>query len=102
MFVSLKIISINKNNEYVLQNEKSKKQHTLMLEFYNVKNPKVGDRLFISKNLLDINFEGFCQPYAFTVANENEIEKFAQNNFDNEIAVLFNSNNKTILKRIYG
>ncbi len=102
MFLSLKIISINKNNEYVLQSEKSKKRYTLMLEFYDVEKPQIGDRLLISKTLLDKNSQLFCQPYAFAAADKSVIDNFAQNYSNDDIVVLSNLNKNIILQRIYG
>lgn len=96
--VILEISSVNLYNNYYLLDKKNNKAYSLYLEFYGVDKPKVGDSLAINEKLLDKNYEGYCQPYAFILCeNENKI------NVNNTEKIALNCGNKKyILKRIYG
>ena len=94
--MSLKIKQINKFNEYILQDVKTKKMHRLILEFYKIE-PKVGDLIVINEKLLDPKSDLYIQSYAFEEFNEIE------NNLDEaDLAGLITKDKKYILKRIYG
>lgn len=96
MQVSLKIKRINKFNEYILQDVKTKKKHRLILEFYGI-NPKVGDLIMINEKLLDPKSEHYIQSYAFEKLGEIE------NNLDEtDLAGLMSNDKKYVLKRMYG
>lgn len=96
MDLSLKIMQINKFNEYILQDVKTKKTHRLILEFYGI-NPKVGDMILLNEKLLDPKSDLYVQSYAFEELDGNE------NNLDEmDLAGLITNNKKHILKRMYG
>lgn len=96
MDLSLKIRQINKFNEYILQDVKTKKTHRLILEFYGI-NPKLGDIILLNEKLLDPKSDLYVQSYAFEKLNEIE------NNFDEtDLAGLMSNDKKYILKRMYG
>lgn len=96
--VILEISSVNLYNNYNLLDKKNNKTYSLYLEFYGIDKPKVGDCLAINEKLLDRNYEGYCQPYAFKLCeNENKI-----NANDIEKIALNLGNKKYVLKRIYG
>ena len=96
MQVSLKIKQINKFNEYILQDVKTKKKHRLILEFYGI-NPNVGDLIMINEKLLDPKSELYIQSYAFEKLDEIE------NNLDEtDLAGLMSNDKKYVLKRMYG
>ena len=96
MDLSLKIMQINKFNEYILQDVKTKKTHRLILEFYGI-NPKVGDMILLNEKLLDPKSDLYVQSYAFEELDGKE------NNLDEmDLAGLITNNKKHILKRMYG
>ena len=93
---SLKIRQINKFNEYILQDIKTKRTHRLILEFYGI-NPKVGDIILLNEELLDPKSDLYIQSYAFEKFNEIE------NNLDKaDLAGLITKDKKYVLKRMYG
>ena len=96
MDLSLKIMQINKFNEYILQDVKTKKTHRLILEFYGI-SPKVGDMILLNEKLLDPKSDLYVQSYAFEELDGKE------NNLDEmDLAGLITNNKKHILKRMYG
>ena len=96
MDLSLKIMQINKFNEYILQDIKTKKTHRLILEFYKI-NPNVGDIILISEKLLDPKSDLYIQSYAF-----EELEEITKNLDEADLAGLITKDKKYILKRMYG
>ncbi len=97
MDIGLKIVKINKFNQYVLQDTKTKEEFKLILEFYGMFKPKVDDILLIDKRLLDHKNEWFSQPYAFEIFNDDEDDLK-----EIDLVGLLTKNKKYILKRIYG
>ncbi len=83
--------------EYVLINKQGKSQ-SLMLEFYNMKEPAIGDKIYMDASLLNRNSVNFVQPYAFEPIRENETENIS----DKDIAGLHTKTEHIALKRIYG
>ena len=99
MDVSLKIKEKREFNEYILVDTKTKREYKLILEFYFMDEPKIGDVLVLNEELLNINNENFVQPYAFEILTENEDFKWLN---ENDMAALVTKDKKYILKRIYG
>lgn len=97
MILSLKIKEIKEYNEYILQDMTTKQKHSLVLEFYKLNNPKVGDVLLLDESLLNRNSKNFSQPYAFEKLDNEE-----KNISENDLACLVCKDKKYILKRIYG
>lgn len=95
--MELKVLKINEYNNFLLKDVQTEKVYSLFLEFYNVPDIEVSDTIFLNKNLLNPQFEGFAQPYAFELFLGNVDEK---NNL--EYAIYCKKNKKYILKRIYG
>lgn len=97
MDLVLKVVRINKYNEFILQDKDSKKEYSLILEFYGIDKPKVNDVLFLNEKLVDKNYEGYSQPYAFEMLNDDD------NNLNGiDIVGLVSKGKKYILKRVYG
>ena len=97
MDLSLKIKKINEFNEYILQDKKSKKEYNLVLEFYGINQPNINDIILLNENLVNKNYEGYAQPYAFEIFDKKDIEI---NEID--MAGLITKDKKYILKRVYG
>ncbi len=95
---ALKILEIGKYNSYVLEEIHSKKRYNLILEFYGIKNPEVGDSIIINSKLLDPKFEGYCQPYAFESCKKS-LSEFGE---ETEYIVLHSKNEDIVLQRVYG
>ena len=96
MDLSLKIKQINKFNEYILQDVKTKRIHRLILEFHGI-DPKVGDVILLNEKLLNPKSDLYIQSYAFEEFKEIE------NNLDKaDLAGLITKDKKYILKRMYG
>ena len=97
MFLHLKIVKENDYNEYVLKNNKDNKEYKLILEFYGIDKPKVGDVIIISDKLIEPNNEWYSQPYVFELSSkvDKNIEKI-------NLLGLISQGKKYILKRIYG
>ncbi len=95
--VELKVLNVNEYNNFLLKDVQTEKVYSLFLEFYNVPNIEVGDTIFLNHNLLNPQFEGFAQPYAFELFS-GEVD--VKNN--NEDLEFCSKNKKYCLKRIYG
>ncbi len=97
MDLKLKVVQLKPYNQYVLLDEASQKTFSLVLEFYGVKSPQINDFLVLNEKLLDQNFEGYCEPYAFTpLEDSDEIRD------ESELSGLICSGEKYVLKRVYG
>ncbi len=96
--VELIIKEINKNNQFILLDNKTEEAYFLFFEFYNVQ-PELGDKLIISRDLLNRFSPFFAQPYAFDVLDEKSIigDIKAQDK-----ACLIKNNCKIYLIRVYG
>lgn len=97
MDLSLKIKKINKFNEYILLDNKSKKEYNLVLEFYGMKTPKVNDVLLLNANLVDPKSKWYSQPYAFEPLGSDDLDLN-----ESDMAGLVTKDKKYVLKRIYG
>ena len=62
---------------------------------------KVGDKILIHEKLVDVNWSGYTQPYAFEL-NQTMLPKQVMLNNDVEFVVLGSGNKNFVLKRIYG
>ena len=73
----------------------------LVLEFFDVNKPKVGDKILMHERLLNRNSSIFTQPYSFkrTLDYEAEEIKYME---DMEYAVLKVGKDYISLKRVYG
>jgi hypothetical protein len=96
----LTIKEINKFNEYVLE-DKDKNNYSLIMEFYDVQKPEVGDTLLLHENLLNKNSAEYSQPYSFG-ALDNKCGREKSLLTETEIIGLQYKNKKIMLKRIYG
>lgn len=97
MNLKLKILKINKYNEFILQDQDSKKEYSLILEFYGINKPKINDILLLDERLLDKNYKGYSQPYAFEKFNDSD-----KNLNETDLVGLVSKDKKYILKRVYG
>lgn len=77
------------------------KRYSLVLEFYGVAKPKAADKLLIHEILLDKNWEGYTQPYAFELKQGVKPELVMEANYK-EYIVLGVKGKNYVLKRIYG
>lgn len=96
--IKCKIIECTKNDEYTIEYKQDK--YTLVLEFYGIDRPKVGDRFQLNEILLDKNWENYCQPYAFEPIAISPLNVKDLKN--NDLIVLETEDNICTLKRIYG
>ncbi len=96
--VILEFTKINEYNNFSLKEKNGNKTYSLFLEFYGIDNPKIGDFIAIDKNLLNPSFEGYAQPYAFELTNE---EPTVIKN-SKEYVILNTNKTNYVLKRIYG
>ena len=92
----LKIKQIGDFNEYILQEEKTKKTYRLVLEFYGLK-PEVNDILMLNEKLLDPKSEWATYFYVF-----EELKKTEANLAEVDLAEIIIKDKKHILKRVYG
>ena len=92
----LKIKQIGNFNEYILQEEKTKKTYRLVLEFYGLK-PEVNDILMLNEKLLDPKSEWSTYFYVF-----EELKKTEANLAEEDLAEIIIKDKKHILKRVYG
>lgn len=96
--VKCKIIKCLEYNEFVIKCGED--VHSLVLEFYGVDKPIVGDEIIVNEILLDKNWENYSQPYAFQVVAINPLNVPKLKN--NDLAVLRSNDNIYTLQRIYG
>jgi len=100
-----KIININDNNEYVLEDE-SKRKHIINLTFYDIEKPSIGDyihfniefqnRKYDNNSYSSLNFGNLTECYGREITIENI------NNKMDEILIIERDNQRIILKRFYG
>lgn len=93
--ILLKIVKIDENENYTLQNTKTKQKHNLVLEFVDTPQPKIGDILFLHPSLVKID--------GVHIALASETCPFGKQELaDQEIIVLKSGEQKIFLKRVYG
>ena len=96
--VDLKVKSINEG-EYLLVDEKRNRLYYLYIEFYGIDNPKLDDIITLDERLLNKNWDGYTQPYAFEVVKS----KCDYDESKKEEYLVIETNGKNILlRRIYG
>lgn len=87
------------HNVFLLQPEQGAQQ-TLVLEFYGVPAPQVGDGLLIHESLLDTHSAEYTQPYAFEL---DDVDPQFVKDANDPTHVLLNAQGKIFaLRRIYG
>ncbi len=87
------------HNVYRLQLENGTQQ-TLVLEFYDVATPQVGDGLLIHESLLDTHSAEYTQPYAFAL---DDVDSQFVKDANRPTHALLNAQGKIFtLRRIYG
>lgn len=96
--VECEIIKCLEYNEFIVKC--GEKTHNIVLEFYGVDNPVVGDKLIVNEILLDKSWENYSQPYAFETIAINPLNVEKLNN--NDLVVLKTKDNIYALQRIYG
>ena len=96
--VKLKIMGFRNNGKYILMDEQNEQLYELFLEFHGIKKPNIADCITLDEKLLNPKFEGFAQPYAWTLLQKTEL-KSAQKI---DCAVLTYHGKDFLLKRIYG
>ena len=72
--------------------------YDLLLEFYGISKPVVGNKITLDERLLDESYEGFCQPYAFKLVSLTEYDSKNPQDF----ALLDGKSGKFTLRRVYG
>lgn len=96
--VALKILEIKKAGVLVLQEKESEKIFELMFQFFGV-NANVSDTIILNEKLLNPNFEGFIQPYAFEKCDK----KVEEIDAGTEFSVLHKmSGENLVIQRVYG
>ena len=96
--IELVVEEIKDYGEYILRNLENAQRISLILEFYNMQKPIKGDRLILSKKLLDKTSLSYVQPYAFAFEGFREDMK----DLDDRFAMLKTKNKILLLKRLYG
>ena len=88
--IELLITNVREYNTYDML-DKDKNKYSLIFEFYEMENLKLGDTIFLDKEMLNVNSENFVQPYAFEPTNDL--------NYDAKAIV---NKKEVLLRRIYG
>ncbi len=98
--IKLKIVNIE-NYKYNLENE-DKHNYVISLEFFDIEEkPKVGDYIYINKELLNSKYEGYSTSYTFgSLENKYGKEDISINDIDVIKVVL--EKMEIYLKRLYG
>lgn len=97
----LEIINIENKYLYYLKNERGNK-YTLGIEFFDIEEkPKVGDCIYMSKELLDTKYDGYSNNYTFG-SLESEYGKKNISIGDIDVIKLKIGHNEIYLKRLYG
>lgn len=90
------IVNVGEFGKFSLAQKDSKVVHSLIMEFYGIPAPEVGDSILINEKLLDKNYEGYAQPYAF------KLDGGAIRNEDTEKIAVHKQGKNYVLKRVYG
>ncbi len=90
------IVNVGEFGKFSLAQKDSKAVHSLIMEFYGIPAPEVGDSILINEKLLDKNYEGYAQPYAF------KLDGGAIRNEDTEKIAVHKQGKNYVLKRVYG
>lgn len=92
----LNVVNVGKFGRFDFVDKNSKTVHSLIMEFYDIPTPEVGDCILINEKLLDKNYEGYAQPYAF------KFDGGAMKNDDIEKIAVHKHGKNYVLKRVYG
>ena len=82
---------------FKLFDEENNKTHSIMLQFFDVEMPSVGDTILLDPSLLDVKSEKFAQPLCFAPFVE-ENKKLPKD----ELAGIVHDGNKIVLNRVFG
>ena len=96
--VDLTIFKKIDNNNYELINLENGNRYKLLLEFYGIE-AEPRDILSLHEKLLDKNYEGYCQPYAFEKTTTHSAVEISKNL---DLAILKKIDENITLKRLYG
>ena len=94
--VELKIVKIEKFDEYVL--EEGRKQHSLALGFYNMPKPKLGDVLIVPEEWLNTKSPDFVHSLYFEPLENNDNDEVKES----DIVALHTKSKNYVIKRVYG
>lgn len=96
--INCKITKCLDFNAYQIQY--GNKECVLVMEFYGIDTPKIGDELQMSEILLDKNWKNYAQPYAFEkiAINPMNVEKLD----NSDLIVLKTKEDIFALMRVYG
>jgi hypothetical protein len=98
--IKLKIVNID-SYKYNLQDE-DKNNYIINLEFFDLEEkPKIGDYIYINKQLLNSKYDGYSTSYTFgSLENKYGKEKISIDDIDVIKVVL--DKTEIYLKRLYG
>lgn len=99
MLKVMKIESVGEYGQFTLVDENGEK-HVLLFEFYQTPPLEKGDKIMIDEVLLDRQYEGFVQPYAFEKTTKGEILKNKAPL--EEIGYIEKQGEKIVIRRIFG
>ena len=98
--IKLKIVD-KKNYEYNLEDDNNNK-YNLVLDFFDIKDkPKIGDYIYMRKDLLNPKYDGYSTRYVFG----NLENKYGKENIsidDIDVIKVVTDNLEIYLKRLYG
>lgn len=98
--VKLKIININ-DYEYSLKDEEEH-NYIINMEFFDVdEKPRIGDYIYINKELLNPKYDGYSTSYTFG-SLENKYGKENIQMEDIDVIKVTLKNKEIYLKRLYG
>ena len=96
----LTITNINRYMYFLKDNEE--KEYIFTFEFHNLeKEPAIGNNIYIADELLNDNYRGYSDFYAFGPLN-SQYGRVITNENDPDIIVLDMDNKQIYLKRLYG
>ena len=97
---TLTVAKIEEYGMYVLTG-KNNKEYKLGFELYGIDGLSVGDKILISKELLDMSSPKFCVPYAFEETQKRTPQE-VRDLKDAEYIVVKHDDKIICMKRIYG
>lgn len=97
--INCEVVEVLPYNTYVLKSKNN--TYHQMLEFYEIDNPKVGDKIVLHEELLNVKSDVYTQPYAFLFDKDLKIEKIRESDFI-DYAILKINDKDSLLKRVYG
>ena len=94
--VKLKVVKVDKFDEYVLEDDK-KKQHFLSLGFYDMPKLEVGDVIYLQEAWLNTKSLNFVHSLYFAPINENEKDVK-----ESDLIGICTKGKNLVIKRVYG